>query len=196
MGYASRFPSPAEKLFSFCRSVCSLLLFLALFAFVNEHLTKPIAKAVRPSHRYMLIKTDQLPLLDSVYNMTKEDRGIFFDALVRDHQEHFLGIDKQVLQHWIEEAGYSFPSGHSFNAFMLATILAFSLSTARRKQFRKYCVLPFVWACLVGISRVMLGAHTPLDVTVGAALGVLIAVIFLYFDTTRNWIIHRKSIDQ
>lgn len=192
-GYASRYPSKSELAFSFIRSVCSLLLFLALFAFVNEHLTKPIAKAVRPSHRYMLTETNQLTLLDSVYGLSKTNRGVFFDSLVTNNREKLSQIDAKVLQHWVEEAGYSFPSGHSFNAFLLATIFAFSLYTAGRRRFRKFYMLPFVWACMVGISRVVIGAHTPLDVSVGATLGLGIALLFLYFDTTRKWIIHRKQ---
>lgn len=191
--YATRYVTLSERIFSLFRSVCSLLLFLALFAFVNEHFTKPIAKAVRPSHRYMLTETNHLNLLDSVYLLSKEDRGLFFAALVKENKERLSKIDAQVLQHWVEEAGYSFPSGHSFNAFLLATIFAFSLYTAGRQQFHKYYALPFVWAFLVGLSRVMIGAHTPLDVSVGAALGLLISITFLYFDSTRKWIIHRKT---
>jgi phosphatidylglycerophosphatase B len=194
--YATRYPFFGEKVFSFFRSVCSLLLFLALFAFLNEHFTKPIAKAVRPSHRYMLTETNHLNLLDSVYLLSKDDRGLFFAALVKDNHERLSTIDAGVLQHWIEEAGYSFPSGHSFNAFLLATVFAFSLYTAGRKQFRPYYALPFVWAFMVALSRVMIGAHTPLDVSVGAALGFVISAAFLYFDTTRKWIIHRKTTDQ
>ncbi|MES2558449.1 MAG: phosphatase PAP2 family protein [Bacteroidota bacterium] len=194
--YATRYPFLGEKVFSFFRSVCSLMLFLALFAYVNEHYTKPIAKAVRPSHRYMLTETNHLQLLDSVYRMNKDDRGLFFAALVKENRDRFLTIDEQVLQHWIEEAGYSFPSGHSFNAFLLATVFAFSLYTAGREQFHKYYALPFVWAFMVGLSRVMIGAHTPMDVSVGATLGFFICIAFLYFDTTRKWIIHRKNTPQ
>lgn len=191
--YATRYPTLSERTFSLFRSVTSLVLFLALFAFVNEHFTKPMAKAVRPSHRYMLTETNHLNLLDSVYMLSKEDRGSFFALLVENNKEPFSNIDVKVLQHWIEEAGYSFPSGHSFNAFLLATVFAFSLYTAGRKQFHKYYALPFVWAFLVALSRVVIGAHTPLDVSVGAALGLLISLLFLYFDSTRKWIIHRKK---
>jgi membrane-associated phospholipid phosphatase len=48
--------------------------------------------------------------------------------------------------------------------------------------------LPFVWAYMVGVSRVAMGAHSALDVSVGALMGVLTACLFLYVDMTRHWL--------
>jgi phosphatidylglycerophosphatase B len=191
--YAQRYGFWRAIVFSFLRSVCSMLAFLLLFALVNEYLTKPLTKAVRPSHRFMLTETSNLSMLDSVYNLSKEDRRQFFTQLVTNNRARFNNIDGKVVQHWLTESGYSFPSGHSFNAFLLATVFAFSLYTARNKGLHSYYILPFIWAVLVGVSRVMIGAHAPLDVAVGAAMGLLVSVVFLYFDTTRKWIVHTKN---
>lgn len=60
----------------------------------------------------------------------------------------------------------SFPSGHTADAFAFA----FSLSLVYRK---KYLAIPvFVWACLVGYSRMVLGVHFPSDVLAGAIIGI------------------------
>jgi phosphatidylglycerophosphatase B len=190
--YSIRYSTFREKLIAFLRSIASLVIFLAVFAFMNECLIKPVAGAVRPSHRFLLTETNSISLLDSVYRLSKDDRRLFFARLVEEHHDRFLNIDPRVLQHWITEAGFSFPSGHSFNAFMLATIFAFSLRKASKEKYHKYYALPFVWAFLVALSRVMIGAHTPLDVTFGATIGLSIALTFLYFDTTRRWIIHKE----
>lgn len=70
--------------------------------------------------------------------------------------------DIQALQ---VERYYSFPSGHTSNAFCTATSLSL--------QFRKwYVILPaFSWAAAVGYSRMHLGVHYPSDVLAGALLG-------------------------
>lgn len=62
-------------------------------------------------------------------------------------------------------SAYSFPSGHTSNAFVAAT----SLSLNVRKW---YVVVPsFAWAAAVGYSRMHLGVHYPSDVLGGAILG-------------------------
>ncbi|WP_291125371.1 phosphatase PAP2 family protein [Flavobacterium sp. UBA6031] len=59
----------------------------------------------------------------------------------------------------------SFPSGHTSDAFALAT----SLSIAYPKW---YVIAPsFAWAGAVGFSRMDLGVHYPSDVLAGAILG-------------------------
>ena len=59
----------------------------------------------------------------------------------------------------------SFPSGHTSNAFALAT----SVSLAYPKW---YLIAPaFIWAGAVGYSRMDLGVHYPSDVLFGAILG-------------------------
>lgn len=61
--------------------------------------------------------------------------------------------------------GYSFPSGHTSEAFATAT----ALSIAYRKW---YVIAPaYVWAISVGYSRMYLGVHYPTDILGGAITG-------------------------
>lgn len=63
------------------------------------------------------------------------------------------------------QQNYSFPSGHTSNAFCTATSLSLNFP-------RWYVIVPsFAWAGVVGYSRMHLGVHYPSDVLAGALLG-------------------------
>lgn len=65
----------------------------------------------------------------------------------------------------VEAGSSSFPSGHTSEAFSTAT----SISIAFPKW---YVITPsFVWAGIVGYSRMDLGVHYPTDVITGAIVG-------------------------
>lgn len=66
---------------------------------------------------------------------------------------------------------FSFPSGHTSAAFMMATLISYSVPVL---------LIPlFIWASLVGFSRVLLGVHFPTDTFMGALLGVSTAILSL-----------------
>ena len=79
-------------------------------------------------------------------------------------------IDASADKFDVAAQGYSFPSGHSSGA---ATIYGSAALRLRRKWVT---ALAFVLPLLVGVSRVVVGAHFPTDVLAGWALGA--AVIF------------------
>jgi glycosyltransferase 2 family protein len=63
--------------------------------------------------------------------------------------------------------GYGFPSGHATFSAACATVLYYQVP----KRYRKYLLLVVL---LVGLSRIYLGAHFPLDVVGGWALGAVV----------------------
>lgn len=67
-------------------------------------------------------------------------------------------------------SGYSFPSGHTQNAVGTFGSIAY---TTKNKFLRTVMI---IIAVLVGFSRMYVGVHTPADVLVAAALGVVLIV--------------------
>lgn len=64
---------------------------------------------------------------------------------------------------------YAFPSGHTAGAFAIMGCIGFYFKN------NTLILLAIFFASLVGLSRIMLGVHWPMDVLVGAALGWMCA---------------------
>jgi undecaprenyl-diphosphatase len=64
---------------------------------------------------------------------------------------------------------FSFPSGHTAAAFLMATLVGNSYP----------CLFPVMgaWALAVGVARIYLGVHYPTDVLAGMCLGTLSAYL-------------------
>ena len=67
-------------------------------------------------------------------------------------------------------ADFSFPSGHTSSSFAAATAI-YAMN-------RKWGIVAYVFAVLMGISRLYLGVHFPTDVLAGAVIGFVIASFY------------------
>jgi undecaprenyl-diphosphatase len=80
----------------------------------------------------------------------------------------------------VHPGGLSFTSGHAIITFAIAGLLLLVLP-------RRWGVVAFVLAGLNAVARVYLGAHNPLDVVGGAAIGLAIAATLdLVLDVARK----------
>ena len=85
----------------------------------------------------------------------------------------------ETIEKLIKGGGASFPSGHTTEAFAIAT----TLSLLFRRRIVQVPVL--IWACLVGYSRLALGVHYPSDVLGGIIIGTSVAFLVDY--CFRRW---------
>jgi undecaprenyl-diphosphatase len=67
---------------------------------------------------------------------------------------------------------YGFPSNHAVNSFSAATILSLF--------YRRYTVVFYAFALVIGLSRVYLGKHYPGDILAGALWGIFVAIVLIY----------------
>lgn len=75
-----------------------------------------------------------------------------------------------VVSRDIIAAGMGYPSGHT----AIVTMTGLSLSFLLPKNIRW---VVFVWIGLVGVSRMYLGVHAPLDIVGGILLGTIVFLI-------------------
>jgi len=70
-------------------------------------------------------------------------------------------------------SNYSFFSGHASSSFVVTTFVVLSL----REKY-KWIYLVYIWPIIFVLSRVYVGVHYPLDLLVGAIVGLIFGYIF------------------
>lgn len=99
----------------------------------------------------------ELPVYIILKKLFKRQRPCDF---FYNFQSHITPADK-----------FSLPSGHTAAAFLMASLLT--------HFYPSVALIVYPWACMIGLSRVMLGVHYPSDIIAGAALGLTISAISL-----------------
>jgi phosphatidylglycerophosphatase B len=177
--------SGARRMLEAALIVIVVAIFAGGGATLNEHGVKEALKIPRPNIVYLAGADGAGPLGMSPEEFYgKGDREARSELLRKALETAPPPVELRpaIRDHWIEETGYSFPSGHAFAAmffatFFLATGVSY-VSTPRRQLF--YLLLP--WALAVCYSRLILRVHTLADVIVGSLEGLVLGfVAFLFF---------------
>lgn len=87
-------------------------------------------------------------------------------------------VDASADIYNVTAQGYSFPSGHTTNSTMIYSSLAMY-----KKKNKILWIIAVVIPFLVGVSRVMLGAHYVTDVLCGWVVGTGLMLLFSYLQT-------------
>jgi membrane-associated phospholipid phosphatase len=109
---------------------------------------------------------------------------LFLGALFRKAAVHLTGrarpYEKKGAYVYQFNTGTSFFSGHTANAFELATILSHHL------DFWPMAVTCYTFASLIGLQRLHASSHWPSDVFLGAVYGIVIAKSVIKLHEKRN----------
>ena len=70
-------------------------------------------------------------------------------------------------------SGYSFTSSHASNHFAVAAFLSLTLGL----HYRRIRWPLYLWAASIALGQVYVGVHFPLDIFIGAILGIIIGNI-------------------
>ncbi|MGI9210874.1 MAG: phosphatase PAP2 family protein [Methylococcaceae bacterium] len=100
------------------------------------------------------------------------ERLLYFvlkNGLKRDRPQEAIGIKSFI----IPSDKFSFPSGHTSGAFLMATLITY---------YHPALGLPvYMWSTSVGLSRIFLGVHFPTDILVGMLMGFSVACLAINF---------------
>lgn len=157
-----------------------LRLFAWLFSKGEQYLLILPARAVsRSGDGYLHIL---LPLLLTLASMPRAsdlvilltlalslERPLYWalkNSLRRRRPQHLVPGFRSLI---VASDQFSFPSGHSSAAFLLITCLCV--------VYGGVAAAAAIWACAVGVSRILLGVHFPGDILAGACMGTVMALI-------------------
>ena len=85
---------------------------------------------------------------------------------------------------WLDWTYQSFPSGHTTTGFALCFVVSF--------LFPRIFPAMLTLAVLIGLSRIVLGAHYATDVLGGAVVGILGAYLVRSAFAARGWVFERR----
>lgn len=159
-----------------------LIVTLSSVSILNEHVVKPGFHVFRPNIIGLAGNPPEQPALKisaaAFYALPDKDtRSDYLSGVLNAPDYNGPRLQPLVQRHWIHETGYSFPSGHTTAAMVLASFfLALALGRCSGRQLIPYLILP-LWVLLVAWSRIVLQVHTPMDVLAGGVQGLIVGLL-------------------
>lgn len=99
-----------------------------------------------------------------------------------------------LKEHWKNETGYSFPSGHTAFAVCWVFIFIGFLYREQKPSTKPWVIIITLWALFMMISRMRLGMHYPIDLFVSIIFVFFINLLYFYVINTKNY--ERILMDQ
>jgi undecaprenyl-diphosphatase len=157
---------------------------IGLLNWLNHHLiphSVPVLRIISYTTTFISIAVVLMVLITSIVSKSKTIRIKFFVlvsllilvAIISQGLKTLIFRERpfktySFIEKLSEGGDSSFPSGHTLEAFAMATALSLSFS-------KKKIIIPvYLWAMLVAYSRMALGVHYPSDVLAGIIIGTFI----------------------
>ena len=172
----------SRRVFELCSLGLALLLAVGAGGLANETVLKPHFSVPRPNIVALSTTPPTVPFLrisaaEFYACLSPSQRRNYLEHVLKTLPPRGVPMSPQIRRHWVKTVGYSFPSGHAFAAYAIATFF-FLLGARFLVGWRLgVCYLALPWAVLVAYSRTVLRVHTPTDVLAGAVLGVGVATL-------------------
>jgi undecaprenyl-diphosphatase len=159
----------------------------ALFTMINGQWTHPWANVILP---WMRDSNHWFPfyggtawkwVVAAIVNVTLTDQissslfKPFFHRLRPCADPLMIHKVKLLLDHC--SSGFSFTSSHAANHVGIAMFMAITL----KPYLKNYRYLFFLWAGIIAYAQIYVGVHYPLDIIVGAFIGVIVGWVCAKF---------------
>lgn len=157
-----------------------LLLLILVCAMLGGQIIKSLIKQKTAESRpYVLWLAKEYHFNDKqFYSQTRAERKATIEQLLANSNT----IPNWLAQHWQNETGYAFPSGHTLFAATWA-FLAIALLSFKRHFLIVNAII--IWSLLIETSRLLLGMHSAYDLILGIVLAWVISLICCFY--ARKW---------
>ncbi|WP_108651736.1 phosphatase PAP2 family protein [Dongshaea marina] len=154
----------------FRRLVLALIISLTLSLSLSHQL-KNYFQEPRPN--IVWLASQDLLSVPGFYQQPSSQRAELMSSALQRMDASQL-ISPSIERHWEKEVGYAFPSGHTIFATTLALVAAYYFLSAG------FILIPVIicgWSLAMGLSRMLLGMHWPVDVLVSVLLAGMISAL-------------------
>lgn len=109
--------------------------------------------------------------------------------------KNIIRRDRPLHFRFIDETGYSFPSGHAMGSMAFYGSIMIIVKNSNLAKKYKYIINGFLGLLifLIGISRIYLGVHYPSDIVGGWIVGFILLNIIDYIVRSQNESINNRS---
>lgn len=169
---------------------------ISLFAFGSNHWPQNRSVSASPPAYFMTgmsLIGDPAPvfvfcLLLVVFRRSRKTiafpvcAAMIASSIAYDVLKVIFSSDRSDIIKLLTETNYGFPAGHALNSAALYTMLIFlTFRYLKKPAFKIMLSFLFVFLMIaIGLSRIYLGIHKPVDVLGGWMIGIAIAVM-VYF---------------